>query len=53
MNKLSKPFQQKMKIDENCSSCFREDVKKLHNFIHVYHPGQGQIFPMGQNFDCN
>ena len=27
-----------LKSGENCSSSFREDILKLHNFIHVYSP---------------
>ena len=43
-----------MKSGENCSSDFKEeDIKKLHNFIHEYSPGQEQITTRGQKFDLN
>ena len=48
------PSQQKahVKSGENCSSSVKEeDIKKLHNLIHVYSPGARADNP--QNFDCN
>ena len=43
-----------MKSGENWSSDLREeDVKRSHDFIHVYSAGARQINPGGQKFDCN
>ena len=48
-NKLSIPFDRKpqVKSGENCSSGFREDIKKIHNFIHVYSQGSKADNPQG------
>ena len=39
-----------MKSGENSSSGFREDIKKLHYFIHVYRPGVRADDPKGTKF---
>ena len=39
-----------MKSGENCSSSFKNYI--ILYSIHVYSPGQGQVTPRGQNFDC-
>ena len=40
-----------MKCGENCSSGFREeDIKILHNFIHVYSPGARADKLLGTKF---
>ena len=37
-----------------CSSSFKEEIWKLHNFIHVYRSGTQADNPQGgQNFACN
>ena len=42
-----------MKSGENWSSCFREGVQRLQEFILVYRTGARADNPGGQNFDCN
>ena len=40
---------------KNWSSCLREDVLRLQDFIHIYtcSPGTRADNPGGQNFECN
>ena len=42
-----------VKSGDNWSSCFREDVQRKQDFIHVYSPGARADNPGGQNFDCD
>ena len=48
------PRRPHVKSSENCSSSFRdEDIKTLHNFVHVYRPGARTDNPQGKTFDNN
>ena len=52
--KFSMPFRQKTPCGKKCSNSFKEDICKLHNFIHVYiAQEQGQIIPRGKTINCN